>query len=283
MAARQLPMPGEIVKKSNALCRASWSADAVWEARLIAIVASKVNQDDKEFYEYEIPIYEIFREHKGGTTYKLLDKTTDRAVTRLIKIRDEYGSISKYTVFAKCRISDKRSTIFVSFHPDLKQHFLQLKDRFTEINLWEFLSLPSVYSQRIFEILKSWSNMNEVIISLQDLFDMLEVPESMKRYPDFRRFVLEKAHKDINKTTFKYEWEPVNQGRTVVSIRFIFIRKLIKNTDFQIKQKDVSKRNQQFKLALECSLAKNAAGGCNLEDNQLEVCSLCRRMQMADS
>ena len=70
MAVRQLPLPGEIVKKSNALCRASWSADAVWEARLIAIVASKVNQEDKEFYEYEIPISEIFKGHKGGTTYK---------------------------------------------------------------------------------------------------------------------------------------------------------------------------------------------------------------------
>ena len=222
MAARQLPLPGEIVKKSNALCRASWSSDAVWEARLIAIVASKVNQDDKEFYEYEIPISEIFKGHKGGTTYKLLDETTDKAVTRLVKIREDDGSVSKYTVFAKCRISENRNTILVSFHPDLKPHFLQLKNRFTEINLWEFLSLPSTYSQRVFEILKSWSDKSEIIISLQELFDMLEVPEGMKRYPDFRRKILEKAHKDINKTTLEYEWEPIKQGRTVIAIRFIF-------------------------------------------------------------
>ena len=42
MAERQLPLPGEIVKKSNALARARWSADSVWEPRLVALLASKL-------------------------------------------------------------------------------------------------------------------------------------------------------------------------------------------------------------------------------------------------
>ena len=59
MAERQLPLPGEIVKKSNALARARWSADSVWEPRLVALLASKVKQDDEDFQTYEIPIREL--------------------------------------------------------------------------------------------------------------------------------------------------------------------------------------------------------------------------------
>ena len=111
---------------------------------------------------------------------------------------------------------------------------------------------------------------------------MLEVPESMKRYPDFRRFVLEKAHKDINKTSFYYEWEPVKQGRTVVAIRFIFDKKAVEESELQKMNKDVPKRNKHFKLALACAQAKKADGGCSREDNQAEVCDICNQLKMME-
>ena len=111
---------------------------------------------------------------------------------------------------------------------------------------------------------------------------MLEVPASMKRYPDFRRFVLEKAHKDISKTTFFYEWEPIKQGRTVVAIRFIFNKREVKEFEFQKKIKETPRRNKHFLLALSCSQGKKLAGVCNREDNIPEVCAICRRLNMLE-
>ena len=59
MAVKQLPLPGEIVKKSNALARARWSAESVWEPRLVALLASKVRADDTDFHVYEVPVTEL--------------------------------------------------------------------------------------------------------------------------------------------------------------------------------------------------------------------------------
>lgn len=108
----------------------------------------------------------------------------------------------------------------------MQPYLLELKGCFTVYNLTEYLSLPSLYSQRIFEITKSLANSKdgEAIISMADLHRFLDSPKSFQaNFKDFRRFVLEKAHKDITeKTSFRFEWEPVKVGRSVEKIRFIF-------------------------------------------------------------
>ena len=281
MAARQLVLPGDIVKKSNAIIRARWPVESVWEPRIVALVASKVRAEDTDFQEYEIPISEFIGSKDDGRTYERLASAADNLLKKVITIEKGSGW-AKSTIFSYCEYIPERGMLHICFDPHMKPHFLQLKERFTEYNLMEFFVLPSTYSQRIFEILKSWSDKSEIIISLQDLFDMLEVPESMKRYPDFRRFVLEKAHKDINKTSFYYEWEPVKQGRSVVAIKFIFDRKAIEYAERQKKNKDVPKRNKQFKLALACSQKKKAAGGCERRDHQKEVCDICSQLKIME-
>ena len=57
---------------------------------------------------------------------------------------------------------------------------------------------------------------------------MLASPKSFKNsYKDFRRFVLEKAYKDINgQTALKYSWEPIKTGRAVTSIKFTFTKEI---------------------------------------------------------
>lgn len=104
---------------------------------------------------------------------------------------------------------------------------LDLQQCFTQYSLTEYLKLPSVYSQRIFEILKSWSGKPEVILPVSELHRLLDSPDSFQaNFAEFRRRVLEKAHKDITeKTSFRYEWEPVKIGRSVEKIRFIFSSK----------------------------------------------------------
>ena len=88
------------------------------------------------------------------------------------------------------------------------------------------LDLLSIYSQRLFEILKSWSDKPEVELTVLYLKTILEVPKSMKNFAEFRRRVLEKAHNDITKyTSLRFEWEPIKKGRSVESVRFIFAKK----------------------------------------------------------
>ena len=66
--------------------------------------------------------------------------------------------------------------LIIGFHPDLKEHYLQL-NQYIKYNLIEFMLLPSIYSQRLFEFLKSWDDRKETTIELKELHEMLDSPE----------------------------------------------------------------------------------------------------------
>jgi len=216
----------EVVKKSNALARARWSAESVWEPRLVALLASKVSAEDTDFQVYELPVSELIEKsdkRTSGRTYLELAAVVERVMSRVITIKEENGKgWTKYNVFSRCRYRFADGVLELRFDPDLKAHFLNLQKNFAQYNLLEYLMLPSIYSQRIFEILKSWVDKPDVAISLDDLHEMLDTPDSLRNdFAQFRRRVLEKAHKDIHQdTSLTFDWEPIKRGRTVVSIRF---------------------------------------------------------------
>lgn len=278
MATKQLMLPGEIVKKSNALARARWSVESVWEPRLVALLASRVQPDDTDFHVYEIPVAEIMRGSTGGKDYREIEAVVDRVMSRVLTIRDNDGW-TKYNVFSRCRYRKKDSILELGFHPDLKPHYLNLQKHFARYNLIEFLTLSSTYSQRMFEFLKSWDDQPEKEVGLEELFDLLDAPQSFKK--DFRNFrirVLEKSYKDIHeKTSLRYEWEPIKQGRSVVAIRFIFSgkRQMVtqkKNSELA-QQKQSQMNNKVFVAAVNCF----KSGKCNY-NSKSKTCILCKTL-----
>lgn len=284
MAERQLTLPGEIVKKSNALARARWSAESVWEPRLVALLASKVRADDTDFHVYEIPVTEVMPERaKGGRDYKEIEIVVDRVMSRVLTIRDENGrGWTKYNVFSRCRYRPEDGVLELGFHPDLRPHYLNLQRNFAQYSLMEYLTLPSIYSQRLFEILKSWSDKPDVVIELADLFEMLDVPSSHRsNFAAFRRRVMEKAHKDIcGKTSLRFEWEPIKRGQAVAAIQFIFSRslatKIAKEKAAITQEKQSRKNNELFRAAHEC-LSK-LGGTCTKSRPRTPKCQVCIRL-----
>lgn len=222
MGAIQLMLPGKKIKKSNALARARWSPDSVWEPRLVAILAAQIKPGDTDFQTYEIRIVDILGKDLGGFNYQEFEKIIDKAMSRVITLRNG-EDWKKYTLFSSCEYNSKKGVLKIGFHPDLKEHYLQLK-QYMQYNLLEFMLLPSIYSQRLFEFLKSWDDTKEVVIDLEELHEMLGSPKSFRdNYKDFRIYALEKAHKDILKLTgLYYTWEPIKTGRAVSHIKFTF-------------------------------------------------------------
>jgi hypothetical protein len=88
------------------------------------------------------------------------------------------------------------------------------------------MALSSIYAQKIFMLLKSWSGVGEFKISIPELHDLLDAPESLRaNFKNFRIFALEPSVKQINeKTSVKYTWEAIKSGRKVTEIRFTFIK-----------------------------------------------------------
>lgn len=287
MAAKQLPLPGEIVKKSNALCRARWEVDSLYEPRLVALTASKVKRSDLDFQEYEIPLQDIIGDARGGKTYKIVESIIDNLMSKVITIRDKNSaSFIKYNIFSKCAYDSVKNVVIARFDPDLKPHFLGLKEKFTEYSLLEFLKLPSIYSQRLYEILKSWDDVDHVTIPISDLHEMLSTPISMRKtFGEFRRRVLDKAYDDITKRTgLKYIWAPIKSGRNIVAVSFSFSLQSIEEKEAKFDEQKRKQSNVAFKEAISCWQLKGTKGtACNEFNPKKEKCQLCQKILQGKS
>lgn len=278
MNHKQSSSLGTIVKKSNALARAKWAPQNIYEPRIVALVASCVQVDDEDLHSYLIPAKGLLGNNFGGKDQKELCGIVDSLMSRVLTLQSDERGWAKYQIFIRCRYHRDKGLLDVQFHPDLKQHYLGLKKHFTKYSLAEFLSLKSTYSQRLFEILKSWSNKPEITLKIESLHEMLQTPNSQKKnFGEFRRRALEKAYKDINEnTSLRYEWEPIKTGRKVTEIRFVFspIRQQAlasKKTDEQSQN-----NNKLFFEAVACW--KKQAQICVAPNSRTpEVCRICKK------
>lgn len=220
---KQYHLPMNTVKKSNAICRARWSPENIYEPRIVSILASKIQKDDEDFKEYEIPVAELFADVYGGKDYKTIKKTLESLISRTISILED-GNFTVYSLFAKGSYLTKENTIRIKINSEIKHHFLELKKiHYTKYNLMEFLTLSSTYSQRLFEFLKSWENCQSTQIAVEELHSILGVQEVYKKnFFDFKRRVLDPALKEINKkTSLEYSWKPLKFKNKVTQIIFI--------------------------------------------------------------
>ena len=289
MATKQLVSQDEIVKKSNALVRGHWKPSSIWEPRIVALVASKVRESDEDFYTYQIPVSELtgFNDEKlRGNQYQDIVKSIDNLGKAIVRIQgSKPRNFRQYPIFSMCGYEN--GNLIARFDPDLKPHFLNLKVNFTEYSLFEYLKLPSIYSQKIFEFLKSWNDKPEIIISVIELHELLNTPDSFRaNFAEFRRRVLEKAHKDITtKTKVVYEWEPIKQGRSVESVRFTFGKKrslpVAKKKTDDAKEKQSQSNNAAAIAAMNC--LKERGETCMGGHQKISICDICLKFRPQES
>jgi plasmid replication initiation protein len=289
MGEDELSIPGTIVKKSNSIIRTRVTVKDLEGSRILAHLISCIHTDDINLEQaYTVAAKDILP-HLGGGDYKHI-KATCRELAAAFAETEETDPDGPHPIFTAqpffMRVRYRKGFISAMFNPQMRQYLLALQECFTTYNLREYLSLPSLYSQRIFEIVKSLANVKEgeAIVSMTDLHRFLDTPKSLrKNFKDFRIRVLEKAHKDITeKTSFRFQWEPVKVGRSVEKIRFIFAEKRLplaqKEQDNAKEEKRRRLTNQRFIRAVECAKAKG--GDCRTMDNVRIVCKLCREKEI---
>lgn len=282
MDKEELSVPGRLVKKDNRLIRTRVNISSVDAARILANLVACIRTADTRLQDYYAISVKDFLGDSSGRGYirmKALCRDLAQATAEIEGVNELGEFTFKMRPFF-IELEYTQGVVTARFNPTLDDFLLNLRACFTQYNLLEYLKLPSIYSQRLFEILKSWSATPEVLIPIADLHRMLDTPASFRSdFWQFRKYVLEKAHKDITeKTSFRYEWEPVKVGRSVEKIRFLFTprRKALAMKE-QEKAKEEKRRrllNQRFRRAMDCARAKG--GDCKTMDNVRIVCKVCR-------
>ena len=287
MAKGKIVEPREIVKADNAFFRAKYGMKNTLAGRIFMAFASLVDENDiategrGNFIRYSIPASTVIGDiDAGGDYYKELKKAAHSLLDQKLFRKIGKNGFQGYTLFAT--IIYENGIITGEFHQELKPFFLEVKKKFTRLSLNQYLKLPSVYSQQLFGFLQSWHDQPEIEIPVPELHGMLDAPESLrKNFKEFRRRVLEKAHKDITGlTSLQYEWEPVKKGRAVVAVRFIFSRRRAtpistkKATEAQARNS--ARNNRAYNAAVECAQRKEQC--CTFQDNKPGVCAICVKL-----
>jgi len=245
MAMQQLSLPGTLVKKSNQLVRSKIVIASVDASRILANLVACINSDDTEFNKvYNVALKDFFPDRSGRGYFraKSICKELLYAHAEIENIATGKERIRLIPFFRQ--IDYEHGIISAEFNSNMKPLLLELKKCFTEYNLLEYLALPSTYSQRLFEILKSWSGLPEVVLSVSELHRLLGSPESLQaNFKDFRRRVLEKSHKDIlAHTHLRFEWEPIKVGRLLKRYDLFFLKNVVR---FPKRKKKKPKKKKQ--------------------------------------
>lgn len=214
------------VTKSNDLARGQIDkTDSVLFGRLVNTVISQIKRNDEDFKDYSVHVSDLMPGHGGGTYYEAINKQFDLWLKVAITIHGN-NSVTKYPIFSKIKLDKTINVITVNIHKDLKPFLLQLKENFTQYSLQEYMRLPTIKTQRLFEFLSSWKNKPQIQINIEQLHDILDSEQYIRK--DFKMLrirVLEPAQQHILKNSeLSFDWIAVKVGRKVESVVFTFVR-----------------------------------------------------------
>lgn len=280
---------GRLIKQGNDFARNKLNIRNLMAARLLACLFSVVREDDVNFRDMTVSAKSLL-DHTGGSDYKTLKISCDKLLNCTLELKLDDTSVNrKYFLFSAIKYEDGK--VFAKFHPDIQPFLLGLKSNFTKYDLQEFLKLPSIYSQKIFEYLKSWENCMERIEDLEAIYALLGIPEYIRaNFRDFRCRILNKAHQDISRlTSLRYEWEAIQKGTgktsPVTAIRFIFSpNRQARSQKAKLEARNKEIRDERNRLFIESAQCLKDKPDCMTPKNtgQCAVCFKIRALELPD-
>lgn len=213
-------IPHSMVVKSNKLIEARYRL-SLQEQRLILLLTSKIRMEDVDFLWYKLNIQDLAKFlglEKNKNIYEAVRNSVRRLMRRVITIED----INTDLHWIDTASYGEKGIIKITVHQILKPYLLSLRSHFTKYYLKYVVYLKSVYSIRLYEILKRYENVGEAVLMLEDLRRMLGIKDTeYQAYNNFKRKALLVAKEEIpKKTDISFDFEELKEGRRVTKIRF---------------------------------------------------------------
>lgn len=214
------------VKKSNYLNQASYKLSVV-EQKMLALLVAQIKKDTADFKPYSLNIKDfcnLIGIENSNYTYivSIAKSLLDRDV-HFWYINEKGKEVEVNTKWlSSCVHVEGSGTVEMNFDNILKPFLLQLKNRFTLYRLENIIQLSSVFSIRIYELLKQYENAGIVKFSLEDLRRYIGIDDNQyKMYADFKRRVLVLAQNEIKqKCDIFFDFEEIKVGRSIGKLLF---------------------------------------------------------------
>lgn len=194
------------------------------EQKIILTLASMVQPTDEDFKSYKFRISD-FMELVGvedKSKYVEIPKITKELMKKVFEIQE--GNKLIQTAWLSGAIYEKGTGyVELTFSQYLKPYMLQLKEKFTQYQLANVLTMKSKYSPRIYEILKcnEFKKQGYIDIDVEELRKLLRADNIYPLYADFKRKIILQTQKELKRLSdISFEFEEIKTGRKVTSIKF---------------------------------------------------------------
>lgn len=214
------------VVKANDLIQKSRFELSLIEQKTVAYICSLIKPLEPNQVEYVFDIREYAKicgiDYDSGGNYEYIKSTLKNLRDRSIWIKNGDDEML-IGWLSRVRTNKKSGKVSVRLDEEMIPYLINLKERFTQYELYNILGMKSAFSVRIYELLKSYQGVHRKKFELDVLKEKLMVQsvKSYERFPDFRRKVLETAINEINELTdIQVDWEAETKGRKVVAVVF---------------------------------------------------------------
>jgi len=214
-----------IAMQHNNLVQAKYSM-SLQQKRVMIWLVSQIKPEDIDFKEHVLGVKELIEicNLSGESAYKELKDITFSLIEKGIRILDvttpdkDVETQVSWLSSARYDLGEVR----LAFSPELKPYLLQLKDRFTAIDVSDLMQFKSVHAIRIYELLKQYFNIGERTLSIEAIKECCGIKDRLKKYSSFEKDLLLIAQREINtKSDLHFEFERIKHSRKIVAIKFI--------------------------------------------------------------
>ncbi len=245
----------KLVRKANELVEARYKFD-IWETRVFAKMLTMVKPGDADFQLYNIHVGDLLKDFNledHGYNYASVKQATKKLLTRVIEIERETPEGVKWyampLLVGAQGFKEPRDGNYISvqFHHELKPYLLELRERYLQYDIRNLWGLSSVYSVRMYELLKQYEKIGKRFFSLEDLRTKLAIePSEYLKYNHFKDKVLLKAQGDLgHNTDIAFRMDEHKQGKRVTAITFFISANLAQSS------KPLADKNRESATATE--------------------------------
>lgn len=213
------------IKLSHALNYASYSLGIV-ALDIVFMLIAQIKNEDEALNTYHINVIDL--ENRLGR--QLNRKSLKKAQTELLEQSIVFPKSQSYEPCSwveRFEYDSKRGIIRIALHPNLTPHLINPK-LFALGNFEAFLQLKSIYAKRLYLLCSQFATMKKFTVSLYALRQMLQTPESLSVYANFKERVVLPSTEAINEySDIHVRFHEVKTGRTITDYEVFVYKKPI--------------------------------------------------------
>lgn len=222
-----------VVKDNDLITKTRYSL-TLQQQKILLYFISRIKPEDNEFTTYKLSIKDFSKicgyVENSGFYYQTIKEDIRKLANFSNWIEIEKDREILFRWIDRAEIDRKSGEITISFHYSVCRYLFDLRERYTQYNLYNVLCLSHKYSIRLYELLASMEYKRIFEISVEELRKRLDA-ESYTRFNNFNQRILKPCVEEINEFTdlcVSYSYK--KSAKTITHIVFVFGEKSVLNT-----------------------------------------------------